>query len=65
MTAEIVNLRRARKAAARDAEARDAAVNRARHGESKAVRQATRARADLDSRRLDGSKVSRAHGGEE
>lgn len=64
MSAEIINLRRARKTAGRDAEAREAAANRARHGQSKAERTATRAQADLAARRLDGSKVSRTHDGE-
>ncbi|MFO0292148.1 MAG: DUF4169 family protein [Rhodospirillales bacterium] len=59
MSAEIVNLRRARKAASRDADARAAAANRARHGQTKSARDATRAQADLASRRLDGSKLSR------
>lgn len=59
MSAEIVNLRRVRKAAARDAEARSAATNRARHGQSRAARESVRAEADLAARRLDGSKVAR------
>jgi hypothetical protein len=65
MSAEIVNLRRARKAASRDAEAREAAANRARHGQSKATRDATRAQTELASRRLDGSKLSRRRDAED
>jgi hypothetical protein len=64
MSAAIVNLRRARKAASRDAEARAAAANRVRHGQSKAAREAARAEADLAARRLDGSKVARPADGE-
>jgi len=52
MTAEIVNLRRARKAKMRrEAEVR-ADENRAKFGRSKHEREATRAQTDLDARRL-------------
>jgi hypothetical protein len=59
MTAEIVNLRRARKSAARDSEARVAAANRARFGQPKAERDAVRREADRAARTLDGNRVVR------
>jgi hypothetical protein len=65
MTAEIVNLRRARKALARDAAAREAAANRARHGRGKAARDAAQALETLASRRLDGSRLRRDDDGED
>lgn len=46
MSAEIVNLRRARKAKARAEDAAQAAVNRARFGERKAERSAREAEAE-------------------
>ncbi len=64
MSAEIVNLRQARKAASRDAEARAAAANRVRHGQSRAAREAARAVAELAARRRDGSKGARPSDGE-
>lgn len=56
--AEIVNLRRARKAKARAAKAADADANRAKHGVAKTVRDLEAARTkkvdrDLEERRLD------------
>jgi hypothetical protein len=56
--AEIVNLRRARKAKARGEKEREADTNRAKHGAPKSVRDLAKARADkathdLDARRLD------------
>lgn len=57
MTAEIINLRRARKARnRRDAEAR-AAENRVAFGRSKAERQATDAAKALERRRLDAMQL--------
>ena len=53
---EIVNLRRARKARARDAAAQRAAENRARHGASKAEREVEAKRQTLANARLDGAK---------
>ena len=53
MTAEIINLRRARKAKQRrEAEVR-ADENRAKFGRSKQERQTTRAEAELNARRLE------------
>ncbi|HWD26909.1 MAG TPA: DUF4169 family protein [Rhizomicrobium sp.] len=56
--AEIVNLRRVRKAKARDAKAADADANRAKHGIAKPVRDLAKARAektlkDVDAHKLD------------
>jgi hypothetical protein len=58
---EIVNLRRARKAKARDAKAAEADANRTRHGVAKPVRALAKARADkaakdVDSHKLDSDK---------
>jgi hypothetical protein len=53
MAADIINLKRARKAKARDIAAQAAAENRARHGRTKAEREQTRAEADLTARRLE------------
>ena len=56
MAAEIINLRNARKAKERrDAEAR-AEANRAKFGRTKAEREATQAKKDLETRRLDALK---------
>ena len=59
--AEIVNLRRARKAKGRAGKEREAEANRAKHGTPKAARDLAEARAqkaarDLDARRLDRDK---------
>ena len=56
--AEIVNLRRVRKAKARIAKETEAEANRAKYGTAKAVRDLTKARAvktahDLSARKLD------------
>jgi hypothetical protein len=56
MTAEIINLRRARKARARLERDREAAQNRARFGRAKVERASQEAEADLAARRLDGAK---------
>ena len=58
MTGKVVNLNRARKARARDATRREADANAAKHGRSKAERQAdaaetARAKADLDGHKRD------------
>ena len=50
---ELVNLRRARKAKARETAAEAAAANRARHGRPKAERELDRARALQATRELD------------
>ena len=56
MAAEIINLRNARKAKERrDADAR-AEANRAKFGRTKAEREATQAKKDLETRRLDALK---------
>jgi hypothetical protein len=59
--AEIVNLRRARKAKARQERAAGADANRVRHGTPKALRDLTKARSekaakDLEARRLEDDK---------
>ena len=54
--AEIINLRRAAKARARDIAAQQAATNRALFGQSKAERSAQKAEADRLTRTLDGAK---------
>jgi Domain of unknown function (DUF4169) len=56
MTAEIVNLRTARKHRAREQKARDAAENRAQHGQSKAEKARIAAERTRDAKRLDGLK---------
>ncbi|MDQ0326686.1 hypothetical protein J2R99_002555 [Rhodopseudomonas julia] len=52
--AEIVNLRTARKRAARQAKEKDAAENRRRHGRSAAERQTERDVLAKETRRLEG-----------
>ena len=62
--AEIVNLRRVRKAKARDAEAARAADNRVLHGRTRAEREAgTTARESL-SRTLDGARLDPSSDGD-
>jgi Domain of unknown function (DUF4169) len=56
--AEIVNLRRARKAKARDEKSREAEANRVKHGIAKPVRELAKARVekqvrDAEAHRLD------------
>ena len=51
--AEIINLRQARKAKARAEKQQQAERNRAKHGRSKAEKDATRQLSDLDLRRHD------------
>lgn len=53
---EIVNLRRARKQKARDAQVAVADANRARHGRTKAEREVEEARRAADERALDGHR---------
>jgi hypothetical protein len=57
--AEIVNLRQARKAKRRDADAAQAEANRARHGLTKAERRTVQDDADRAARTLDGAKRTR------
>ena len=52
--ADIINLRRARKAKARDETDRKAAANRVAHGRSKAEKQLASAEAERERLRLDG-----------
>jgi hypothetical protein len=54
--AEIINLKRARKAKARAAAEAEAAANRATHGRSKAERKLTQAEQRAAKRKLDGHK---------
>ena len=53
MSADIINLRRARKAKERQAAAKRAEENRAKFGRTKAERVATDAERDRDARHLD------------
>ncbi len=54
---EVVNLRRARKAAARTANEAQAAANRAAHGRTRAERAATTAETERSARLLDGARL--------
>lgn len=54
---EVVNLRRARKAAGRRAKEEAAADARVKHGTPKAIRELTEARRDIETRRLDGHRL--------
>ena len=60
MSAEIINLRQAKKARARAAKEADAAANRAKFGRTKAERQMSSAESDLEARRLDAHKRDRS-----
>ena len=55
MTAEIVNLKRVRKAKARAAKGATASVNRAAFGRTRADRESEAAKAALEARVLDGA----------
>jgi Domain of unknown function (DUF4169) len=55
--AEIVNLRRARKAAKRAEDEKDAAAQRVSHGTPKALRQETEARRDKAKRDLEAHRI--------
>ncbi len=57
--AEIVNLRRTRKAKARGAKAAEADANRTKHGIAKPVRDLAKARADKSARDTDAHKLDR------
>jgi hypothetical protein len=57
MMAEIVNLRRARKAKDRADKDRTAEANRATHGVAKPVRDLARARTEKQARDLDAGKL--------
>jgi hypothetical protein len=56
---EVINLRLARKAAARSARAAEAAVNRAAHGRTRAERTATKAEAGRVAKLLDGARIEK------
>jgi len=58
---EIVNLRRVKRARARDDAAVAAAANRARSGTSKAQREAEAKRQALAEQRLDGAQLETGH----
>jgi hypothetical protein len=57
--AEIVNLRRTRKARARDAKAAQADANRTKHGVAKPVRDLAKAQADKAARDTDAHKLDK------
>lgn len=52
----IINLRRARKAKARDAAGAEAAANRAKFGQTRAVREVCRLDAEREARKLAGAR---------
>ena len=54
--ADVVNLKRARKATARVEQEKTAEANRRAHGRSKAERTLTKAEAEAAARKLDGHK---------
>lgn len=56
MTAEIINLRRARRAKARAEREREAAQNRAVHGRRRSERIKAKAERETETRRLDGHR---------
>ena len=55
--AELINLRRARKARAKAEKAKTAEANRVHHGTPKAVRDLARARSEQSARRLENSRL--------
>ena len=57
--AEIVNLRRARKAKARDAKAAEADANRTKHGIAKPVRALAKARAEKTIKQIENHKLDK------
>jgi uncharacterized protein DUF4169 len=57
MGAEIVNLRRVRKARGRADRAQAAEANRAKHGVAKEVRDLARARADKDAKTVEAHRL--------
>ena len=56
---EVVNLRLARKVAARSAKEAEAAANRVRHGRTRAEREMTKADAARAASLLDGARIER------
>lgn len=59
MTADIVNLRLARKRRARADASKQAELNRAAHGISKAEHDRAKAKTDRETRHLDGHRLDR------
>jgi hypothetical protein len=57
MTGEIINLRRARKARQREAEAAEADANRVKHGVAKSARELAKARREKDEHAADAHKL--------
>jgi hypothetical protein len=57
MAAEIVNLRRVKKAKARAEKSATAEANRTKHGVAKAVRDLAEARKDGDAKKIDAHKL--------
>lgn len=55
--AEIVNLRRVRKAKAKGAKAAEADANRVKHGVAKNVRELAKARAEKDGKAIEAHKL--------
>lgn len=62
MTADIVNLRQARKAKARAEKEKQASENRARFGRTKAEKQRTAAEADRETARHEGARREAVEG---
>lgn len=62
MSADIINLRQARKAKARAERERQAAEHRARYGRTRADREHRAAISVLDAARLDGAKITHTQG---
>lgn len=54
---EVINLRLARKAAARAAKEAEGAANRARHGRTRTERAATKTETDRSARLLEGARI--------
>lgn len=57
MAGDVINLRMVRKRKARDGRAAQAAQNRIIHGESKAEKQARKAKSERDARLLDQARL--------
>jgi len=62
VSGKVVNLRRARKQKARNADRAAADASAARHGETKAVRDLRAAREEIEARRLEGHRRDDADG---
>lgn len=62
MSAEVVNIRQARKARRRQEDERHAAANRARFGRTKAERETGAAEASRAARALDGARIDGEEG---